>query len=380
MEVGLKQRMDAFVRGEFGELEFIDGLRGVCAGTPELAWDVLAITDQFYRRGKISAELCRGIRDAIARPALERQSSTSASKVPLLRMTAVVGEALAAPASAPKVGGAAMASLAPLTPIAPGAVTVGPPQEQTSAPEMDGTSCRAVHYPAFLKRNAAPALGYRAAPAAVQHKVVLERTRSRVLPDLGPPAHILVVPAKFTRTAFGAGSDRRGTCTRSARASRVAAAFTIALTVAPVAALRDELTVRLAAPPVEPVMAATAFAAVPAVIEKPQLSLDRAQYIVRPGEHQAQIQVLRIGGSAGPVSFAWWTRPSGAKSGEDYRGRLPTTEQFPAGTKAMTLVIPIIANPQRAHTELFYVSIGHPGGGAAIGTVRSAVVIIMSSR
>jgi hypothetical protein len=90
------------------------------------------------------------------------------------------------------------------------------------------------------------------------------------------------------------------------------------------------------------------------------------------------IRVQRTGGSTGKVSFTWWTRPSGAKSGADYRGRLPALEQLPEGVDALTLSVPIIANPLRAHTELFYVAIGHPGGGAVIGAIRTSVVIIMS--
>jgi hypothetical protein len=107
------------------------------------------------------------------------------------------------------------------------------------------------------------------------------------------------------------------------------------------------------------------------------LSLDSERYVIWPGDRQALIRVRRTGGSTGKVSFTWWTRPSGAKSGADYRGRLPTLEQLPEGADALTLSVPIIANPLRAHTEVFYVAIGHPGGGAVIGAIRTSVVIIM---
>jgi hypothetical protein len=41
------------------------------------------------------------------------------------------------------------------------------------------------------------------------------------------------------------------------------------------------------------------------------------------------------------------------------------------------LSVPILANPSRKHTELFYVVIGKPGGGASLGSIRRAPVFIM---
>jgi hypothetical protein len=45
--------------------------------------------------------------------------------------------------------------------------------------------------------------------------------------------------------------------------------------------------------------------------------------------------------------------------------------------QTLNLSVPIVANPSRKHTELFYVVIGKPGGGASLGSIRRATVFIM---
>jgi hypothetical protein len=47
------------------------------------------------------------------------------------------------------------------------------------------------------------------------------------------------------------------------------------------------------------------------------------------------------------------------------------------GVDTLQLSVPILANPSRQHTELFYVAIGKPGGGASLGPIRRAAVFIM---
>jgi len=49
----------------------------------------------------------------------------------------------------------------------------------------------------------------------------------------------------------------------------------------------------------------------------------------------------------------------------------------PDGVESVNLSVPIVANPSRKHTELFYVVIGKPGGGASLGSIRRATVFIM---
>ena len=45
----------------------------------------------------------------------------------------------------------------------------------------------------------------------------------------------------------------------------------------------------------------------------------------------------------------------------------------------MDLTVRILSNPQRKHTEMFYVEIGDPGSDASIGAIKRAPVFIMRS-
>jgi hypothetical protein len=90
MDYELEQRLDAFVRGESVETAFIEEFCAVCATTPDFTWDALATTDQYYRRGKISAELNRRIRYAIVRPALTRRVAVRADATPIAPVAQLV--------------------------------------------------------------------------------------------------------------------------------------------------------------------------------------------------------------------------------------------------------------------------------------------------
>jgi hypothetical protein len=50
---------------------------------------------------------------------------------------------------------------------------------------------------------------------------------------------------------------------------------------------------------------------------------------------------------------------------------------MPSGTAAVQLTVPILANRARRHTELFYVAIGDPGGGARLGEIQRAAVFLL---
>jgi hypothetical protein len=109
-----------------------------------------------------------------------------------------------------------------------------------------------------------------------------------------------------------------------------------------------------------------------------QISLSADKYVVFPGHARAEIKVRRTSGARGEVSFVWWTQGSrGASPGRDYLSRTPEVAHLLEGVDALDLSVPILANPRRRHTELFYVVISKPGGGASLGSVRRATVFIM---
>jgi hypothetical protein len=116
---------------------------------------------------------------------------------------------------------------------------------------------------------------------------------------------------------------------------------------------------------------------IPQISDPGQISLSTDKYVVFPGHASAEIHVHRTGGAGGDVSFVWWTRESGARPGEDYASGIPKIAHMLDGVDTLDLSVPILANPSRKHTELFYVVIGKPGGGASLGSIRRAAVIIM---
>jgi hypothetical protein len=66
----LSQHFEEFARGATSAADFERALLAVCKNTPDSTWNVLALLDQYHRRRKLSAELCRTVRHRIQRHAL----------------------------------------------------------------------------------------------------------------------------------------------------------------------------------------------------------------------------------------------------------------------------------------------------------------------
>lgn len=364
MDYELEQRVDAFVRGESDAPAFIEELCAVCAATPEFAWDVLAITDQYHRRGKISADLNRTIRYAIERPALARQAPEFDDATPMPRSVRISPSAWTTrpAASAPTAAVALQDERRAL-------------QDEIRALriELDASRRTLLRYRARLAKLATFGRSQRNALANLRRELESSRNPPPALFAPGLYAALHLAPWDPVTASPAADVEEPRTPIRWIRPSQVAASIVLLLTVTASPALRE-------APMAAAVMPTAVVAAVPAAAPTPgrqHLSLDRERYLVAPRDRQAVLRVQRTGGSSGDVSFTWWTRSSGAKSGIDFRGRLPTVERLPEGVDVLTIYVPIIVNPQRAHTELFYVEIGHPAGGAAIGAIGTSAVIIM---
>src|ERR1700674_5161629 len=110
MSYNLQQRLDAFVSGECSPDALVQELSALCEATPDCAWDVLSLVDQYYRRGKLSSDLFRTVRYRIERHVLGvRDSDTigELSAAPVGTETAVravrgVAVAMQGPAAPPK--------------------------------------------------------------------------------------------------------------------------------------------------------------------------------------------------------------------------------------------------------------------------------------
>jgi serine/threonine protein kinase len=97
-------------------------------------------------------------------------------------------------------------------------------------------------------------------------------------------------------------------------------------------------------------------------------------YSVRRGEKFTEIRVHRSQGSKGGTSFEWWTEPGSALAGTDYAPQAPATVSFPAGVHTVSLFLKLIPNASRKRTDVFYVVLGNPSTGSALGAISKAAV------
>jgi hypothetical protein len=110
------------------------------------------------------------------------------------------------------------------------------------------------------------------------------------------------------------------------------------------------------------------------------LSFTEDTYSVGPGEGMARINVKRRSGTHGPVSFRWWTVPGSAQANADYVPVESRVEEMSAGQDKATLVVPVVADATRRHTEYFEVQIADPEGGMQLGENARATVILIASQ
>jgi hypothetical protein len=99
-----------------------------------------------------------------------------------------------------------------------------------------------------------------------------------------------------------------------------------------------------------------------------------ASYPIRRGEKFAEIRVHRSEGSKGNTSFEWSTEPDSALAGADYASQAPTTTFFPAGVNTVSLFVKLLPIGSRKRTAVFYVVLGNPSTGSALGAVSKAAV------
>jgi serine/threonine protein kinase len=105
-----------------------------------------------------------------------------------------------------------------------------------------------------------------------------------------------------------------------------------------------------------------------------KISVASASYAIRAGEKFAEIRVYRSTGSKGGTSFDWWTEPGSALAGTDFAPQAPTTIFFPSGVHAVSLFIKLVPNTPRKRAAVFYVVLGNPSTGSALGALSKAAV------
>ena len=269
MTEDLLQTFDAFVRGSSLPDAFEAQLMTLCKSTPDSAWNVLALLDQYHRRGKISAQMYRAMRQKIERQALGIQEPESVHES--------VRESVLGP-------------------------------QQSSASPAAATSSRAstprYHQHAALPADFAPCK--RAAHARA-------------------PRELPAVRVAVTRRA---AAPKRVQSWQRHRASQAIALTALLLGVAASPAVRE---VPMSVPATAAAAPPAAAIPVPPVPAPQLLSLSSDQYIVYPNQKMAEISVQRTLANAGDSSFVWWTKASGAKADADYIAGQPKLAQMPVG-------------------------------------------------
>ena len=71
--------LDALARGSCDEEGFLRAIQMLTRRSPEAAWDSLALLDQYYRRGKIRAEVFKRVKSRLGAQLLDRPLGNSAS-------------------------------------------------------------------------------------------------------------------------------------------------------------------------------------------------------------------------------------------------------------------------------------------------------------
>lgn len=100
-------------------------------------------------------------------------------------------------------------------------------------------------------------------------------------------------------------------------------------------------------------------------------------YVVRESDVVVRIPVVRSRGTRGEVSFRWRIERNSAEPGSDFGAVGPSQEFMASGQSSTVLHIPLVSDSVREGTEMFMVHIDEAGGGARLGELTRAAVIIV---
>ena len=106
------------------------------------------------------------------------------------------------------------------------------------------------------------------------------------------------------------------------------------------------------------------------------IAFSQATYMVTEAGARATIVVNRAGGQAGGVTVDLQVTGGAAVEGPDWTGPLPTRLTFAPGEMSKQLTIAIIDDPAPEGREAIFLRLLNPGGGAALGAISTAAVVI----
>jgi hypothetical protein len=370
----LQERLDAFVSGGCPPETFAGELSEFCRETSDSSWEALSLLDQYHRRGKLSGDQLRAFR---------RQVEFQALGIPepvKIRVTRI-GPAAPAESATPAEFVAPSVSASPAEPAAPPLAVAAPSPDADEVRQLRiALASEREKSQQYRKRIATLAkygrrqrsslseaqriareTAQRAALETAQRNEVETGQRPSLVAALPDPVYPRPIPQA---RPFSSPRLRL-------YAALIAAALIIAVATSGI--WRTGADTTAAGTAVEVVAPAVP---VSAPVAPGTISLSGDRYVVFPGRASVTIQVDRAGDASGAVSFLWWAEESGAKPGKDYVFKKARVARMNEGERSVQLTVQLLANPQRKHTELFYVVIGRPEG-AALGSVRRAAVIIM---
>jgi hypothetical protein len=106
------------------------------------------------------------------------------------------------------------------------------------------------------------------------------------------------------------------------------------------------------------------------------ISIAAASYNIGAHKNFAEIHVRRSNASGGDTTFTWWTEPGTALPDTDYEARAPVVQLLSGQGQMASLFVKLTPNAARKHHLVFYVVIGEPGSGVALGRVTRAAVVL----
>jgi serine/threonine protein kinase len=107
-----------------------------------------------------------------------------------------------------------------------------------------------------------------------------------------------------------------------------------------------------------------------------RIGIAAGMYRIAPGQKFAEIQVHRSQGSNAGTTFEWWTEPASAVEGVDYVPQTRATMSFSRGKQSASLFVKLLPNASRKRSDVFYVVIGNPSDGSALGSVSKAKIAL----
>jgi len=384
MSHDLQPRFEQYVSGAISTDAFCHELLTLCKAQPERAWESLALLDQYFRRGKISAELLQSLRQRIGRQALGIESYRPA-KAPARAALPVASEIDAEDST--------IETLPPEAAAPSPSVAATPPPAPPAAPAAN-----------VAQPLAAPPAAPPAAPASAARSTEFARAEERQKPEdagrVWPAAHSTASApiakggaeaARSGKPAGAASAMRFGAGSRWRPYFRTFPAIALAAVVLAVAAtptvregVGDAPTADAVAGTGAPFDGATGAAndttTGQAERTPAMLALSSERYVVEGDRAVAELSVERSPDASGETSFLWWTEAAGARPDQDFVGGAPRRAQMADGVNSVKLRIPILANPNRRHIEMFYVLIGKPSGDTTLGPIRRAAVFILPLR